>query len=333
MTLFFPDISSYQSGISLKGALAVCIKITENTDYVNPDASRAHRNAKANGCWPFFYHFLHAGNEAAQASWCFQHVKAIDGNGKTPVMLDVEPTSGSSPSVRSATKFIDAYRALGGVAHLHYFPHWYWLQKGSPSFKPLASRKVALWSSAYTTYTDSDSGTGWQPYGGQTPQIWQYTSSQNFNGYNVDFSAFRGTHAGDQSPAALADTVKQLKNLATTGSIKDPAPPPGPAPSEEEDDVRMLVNGTGKISIISLLNGSMSWISFGCDNTRTGDPPAKIRVACHSSAKSWSQVEHLQVASDKKYGFSFTERDVDMVSIQREGNDAGDEVSVGYNLG
>ena len=35
MTICYPDISSYNTGVSLSGAPAVCIKVTEGTSYVN----------------------------------------------------------------------------------------------------------------------------------------------------------------------------------------------------------------------------------------------------------------------------------------------------------
>lgn len=227
MTIWYPDISGFQAGVSLRGTVAVCCKATEGTGYVNPDYARARGNAAANGAWFFAYHFLHAGQAAAQAAHAHATV------GRTPLMLDVEPTTGSNPSLADAVAFVDAYRKLGGVIGLVYLPRWYWsgglrllrqaasqgiigrrselanprpediIAMGSPSLAPLASRGMHLVSSSYTAY--SDTGPGWQPYGGLTPAVWQYTSSFAFNGYRVDFNAFKGTV--DQLQAAAAGTV------------------------------------------------------------------------------------------------------------------------------
>lgn len=188
MTLFYPDISGFNSGISLAGASAVCCKVTESTWYLNPDYARAKADAAAHGVFFFAYHFLVAGNGAAQAQWCFQHA------GKTPVMLDVENEGSSNPTPADVLDFMLEFTKLGGIVHLVYLPHWYWHNNlGSPDLTPLETNGLHLVSSNYTTY--SDTGPGWAPYGGVTPAIWQYTDAQPFNGQNLDFNAFRGTLA------------------------------------------------------------------------------------------------------------------------------------------
>lgn len=197
MTIRYPDIASYQAGISLKGIPAVGIKATEGTSYINPDYLPALVRAGAALAFPFAYHFLAAGNGGAQADFCYSKV------GKLPLMLDFEPVEGSRPSypaVADALAFIDEYRKRGGLVYLLYLPKWYWSRKtsdhglGSPSLQPFIDRKMALVSSAYGfTYTDADTGAGWQPYGGIGPKVWQYTSSASLNGFQVDFNAYRGT--------------------------------------------------------------------------------------------------------------------------------------------
>jgi Glycosyl hydrolases family 25/Putative peptidoglycan binding domain len=211
MTVHFPDISGYQSGISLAGAPAACIKATEGASWANSDFGPALGRARAAGAFAMAYHFLHAGSPAAQAA----HAHAVAGG--TPLMLDTEPAGSSRPSLGDACAFTDAYRQLGGTCSLVYFPRWYWGQLGSPSLAPLARRGCSLWSSAYTAYTDDDHGAGWMPYGGMTPSVWQYTDSRAFSGQRVDFSAFRGTLDG-------------LRALAGYATAPPPPPPPPPFP-------------------------------------------------------------------------------------------------------
>jgi hypothetical protein len=187
MTIFYPDISSFQAGVSISGAPAVCIKATEGTGYANPDYGPALGRARSAGAFAFAYHFLHAGNAGGQAAWCRQHV------GQVPLMLDFEPTPVSRPSLGDALTFLDAFRSDGGICHLCYFPHWYWQQLGSPGLGGLASRGQHLVSSSYSSYTDDAHGPGWLPYGGMTPAIWQYTDSHNLNGVSCDYNAFKGT--------------------------------------------------------------------------------------------------------------------------------------------
>ena len=205
MTIHFPDVSPFQGGIPLAGAVAACLKTTEGSSWsagkwFTDAVARAH----AAGAFPMAYHFLHQGNGAGQAAWCNSR------DGGLPLMLDCEPTGLSKPTVADAAAFVDAYRKGGGVCNLIYFPHWYHGQLGSPSLGPLVSRKMALWSSAYTAY--SDSGPGWAGYGGMNPAIWQFTDKQAFGGQHVDFSAFKGT-------------VAQLRALATGGAAAPAADP------------------------------------------------------------------------------------------------------------
>lgn len=207
MTIHFPDVSPFQGGISLAGAVAAALKTTEGAGWsagkwFTDAVARAH----ASGTYPVAYHFLHQGNAAGQAGWCNSR------DGGLPLMLDLEPTGSSHPTVSDGTGFIDAYRRAGGICNLLYLPHWYWQQMGSPSLAPFAQRKMALWSSAYTAY--SDQGPGWAGYGGMNVTIWQHTDKQAFNSQHVDFSAFKGTKA-------------QLIALATGGA---PVPAADPHP-------------------------------------------------------------------------------------------------------
>jgi peptidoglycan hydrolase-like protein with peptidoglycan-binding domain len=211
MTIFYPDISAFQAGISVAGATAVCVKATEGSGWFSSDYDRAMAQAKADGVFAFAYHFLHAGNVSAQAAWCFSHVAA------TPLMLDFEPTLGSDPTIVDAVGFMNAYRSMGGKITLNYFPHWYWQQLGSPSLSPLAS--LGLVSSVYTTYADASSAAGWLPYGGVSPVVWQYTNAGRLAGSgSIDFNAYRGTLA-------------EFETLVSGAVMPPPLPPPPPSPA------------------------------------------------------------------------------------------------------
>jgi glycosyl hydrolase family 25 len=182
MTIFFPDISSYEAGLIVQpGTVAVIAKATEGTYY--RDAQYANFKAQAAHVGAVFsaYHFLKAGNGAGQADYCHALV------GSTPVMLDVETEGTSKPTVQDCLDFINRLRALGGSVWGAYFPQWYWQQVGGN----LASLGVAVVASNYTAY--SDTGPGWAPYGGVTPALWQYTDKQPYGGQTMDFNAYKGT--------------------------------------------------------------------------------------------------------------------------------------------
>jgi GH25 family lysozyme M1 (1,4-beta-N-acetylmuramidase) len=223
MTIYFPDVSSAQAGISFHGALVVMVKATEGTGYLNPDYQNAKGRALASGSYFNAYHFLHQGNGTAQA----QHAYNVVGSG-VPLMLDFEPYPeiGSYPTLADAEQFIDEYRRLGGRCHFVYLPEWYWLDNlSSPSLSGMTDRRMLLWSSVYGPYTDASTGAGWLSYGGMSPTVWQYTSSLVFNGSAIDFSAFRGHYAGKEDSASVAACVAEFKALANTGSFPVPVNP------------------------------------------------------------------------------------------------------------
>lgn len=204
------------------------VKATESAGYTNPDYTNAQVRAAESSSYFCAYHFLWPGNAAQQA----QHAYNVVGK-NIPLMVDVEEESNASgkvvsaPAIADAVNFVEAYRKLGGTVYLLYLPRWYWSDNlaGAP-LAPLAALGMLTVSSDYTTYTDADTGAGWQPYGGITPTVWQYTSSMDFNGSSpVDFNAFRGHFAGKEDPASVAACLAEFKSLATTGAYPKPTPP------------------------------------------------------------------------------------------------------------
>lgn len=191
MTLYYPDVSNFQGNMSLAPNTTACFaKASEGTSYKDPYYSHYKSEAARVGALFGGYHFLHAGNASAQAANCF----AVVGPG-VPVMIDHESTTGSNPTVQDALDFTSSFRSLGGLVVLEYLPEWYWQQLGSPSLLPIAGAGLALVSSSYPSGGYSDTGSGWNAYGGVTPSIWQYTDAQSYSGQLVDFNAFRGTLA------------------------------------------------------------------------------------------------------------------------------------------
>lgn len=206
MTIFFPDISSYEDGLTIApGTVAVIAKATEGTYYRDANYAGFKAQAAAVGAVLSAYHFLKAGNGAGQAEYCHAMV------GSTPVMLDVEPEGASNPTVADCAAFIARMRQLGGRVWGVYYPRWYWSQTGGD----LASLGVALIASGYPGgYSDTDPN--WNAYGGKAPDIWQYTDKQSYGGMSVDFNAYRGTVA--QLAALINGTTP------TTGDEMDLTP-------------------------------------------------------------------------------------------------------------
>ena len=208
MTIFFPDISSYEAGLTIQpGTVAVVAKATEGTYYQDADYAGFKAQAAHVGAIFSAYHFLKAGNGAGQADYCHAMV------GSTPVMLDVETEGTSKPTTADCLAFINRMRELGGRVWGAYFPAWFWQQVGGS----LASLGVAVVSSNYTAY--SDTGPGWASYGGATPVIWQYTNAQSYGGQRMDFNAYKG------SVADLAALINGTTSTPNTGGTVPAIPP------------------------------------------------------------------------------------------------------------
>lgn len=184
MTIFYPDLSNYQAGyIVPKGTPAVVAKATEGIYYIDSSYQNFKAQAEKLGI-PFSgYHFLKAeSSPEAQAQYYYNTA------GKTPCMIDCETSGGSRPGVDWCERFIVALKDLGGRVWSVYYPRWYLSLTGGS----LAVLGVPVVASEYRSFDDSN----WPvAYGGQTPPIWQYTSTP------IDMNAFDGT------PAQLAALI------------------------------------------------------------------------------------------------------------------------------
>lgn len=223
MTLFFRDVSHYQGDYHPTGPTIA--KATEGDSFVDERYATTKARTLAGG-WPFAgYHFLATEDPRKQAA------HAINVIGHTPAMLDFETmATGGKPTFQQSLDFIDCYQNAGGILHLVYLPHWYWLQIGAPSLKPLVDRGVALISSTYAGYIDDATQyhyttgphagelTGWAPYGGMVPSIWQFTATP------IDTNAFHGSVAelgalmqtGDTTVALAPEDLVAIANKVWT---------------------------------------------------------------------------------------------------------------------
>lgn len=185
MTITFPDVSHYQAGLNLSGAVACIAKATQGTGYVDTSYQNFKTQAARLGIPFAAYHWLDTTSATAQA----QHAYSVVG-ADTPLMIDDEQ---GKVNVPHTLEFVVQYRKLGGLVVLEYVPHWIWEASGFPSLAPLATVGLKVVASNYPAAGYSDAGPGWQGYGGILPTVWQYTDKQLFNGQRVDFNAFRGT--------------------------------------------------------------------------------------------------------------------------------------------
>ncbi|HEU4360776.1 MAG TPA: GH25 family lysozyme [Mycobacterium sp.] len=202
MTLFYPDCSNNNWGSTSdairfleqlvpEGFSGMCHKVSEGSYYEDPYWPPVQQWCEQNNLPVIGYHYVTTDDPAAQ-------VRTWQGNGGgTLAMLDWEENGGN---LTNLTGVVEAFHAAGITVQLGYYPQWYWNQEGAGNLSQLANALVA---SAYpdgsgyasTIYTNSggNSGAGWAPYGGTTPSAWQFTSSANIAGFQVDCNAYRGS--------------------------------------------------------------------------------------------------------------------------------------------
>lgn len=228
MTIFGPDISSYQRGLDLarlSAASFVIAKASEGTYYTDSAYAGWRQQAATLGKPFIWYHFLSGEDATAQA----RHTVACVGDPKLPGMLDIESEGSFSPTFAQVLAYIDAARAAGLNLCLAYLPRWYWQQLGSPDLMPLAARGVRLISSAYpggagapAALYPGDSAAGWQPYGGMPPLIYQFTNRASDAGLPLDYNAFRGSTA-ELATILRGDTVSYIMTAGWQNDYPDVA--------------------------------------------------------------------------------------------------------------
>lgn len=250
MTIFGPDLASYQAGLdvaTLTDAAFVTAKCTEGATYVNPDYEGWRTSAKGAGKVFWWYHFLvTTSSPAAQAA----HVKTNCGDPTLPGMVDFEPEAGSQPSFAFLVSCIDALVAEGLHPKLVYAPQWYIDQLGVTDLTALTSRGILLVSSDYPGAAGTgpnqyaadggDEGAGWKPYANVKPSvvptIWQFTDRASEGGQLVDYNAFRGT--ADELAALLKEPPP---------TVSAPAPPSNPYPQIQQGSAGDAVRTAQKL--------------------------------------------------------------------------------------
>jgi hypothetical protein len=288
MTIFYPDVSHRQSGLTIQpGTVAVCAKSSEGTTFHDPAYAGFREQAAGVGAVFFAYHYLHRGDAAAQADYCHGIV------GDVPVMIDCEATD-DVPTVSDCLAFAAELRAAGGRCPLVYLPQWYWRDKlGSPSLAPLAQAGLNLVSSDYTNY--SDTGPGWNPYGGMTPAVWQYTDSQSYGGYSVDFDAYRGTI--DQFRTLLTGTLEDEDDLMPAFSTH--ALPEGFAfHADGTIDLTKVVELAVPPANGGALPWGAAWLSLATD---LGTGPVTVRLATKADGHAWGVETVTLKATDDRH--------------------------------
>lgn len=216
----------FQAGLDIEAVRAegfdvMAVKVSEGTDnsYLSAGSAGWLARGKACGLLTLGYHYLHPGNEVAQAH-TFADALLTTG---VPGMIDAEALAadGRTPTLTAAgiRAFMAAMAGFDGVhVAFLYLPHWYWQAMVSPSLAGLP----ALWGSSYVAGSgpaaalySGVSPTLWQSYGDLSVLMLQFTDQAQVAGQKIDANAFLGTRA---QLAALLGCVP------TTATEDDPVP-------------------------------------------------------------------------------------------------------------
>lgn len=203
MVVFVADISNWQGALDAgrvvrEGYAAVVAKATEGTDFRDARFGTYIAQTVAAGGIPGAYHFLRAGDGAAQARSFHTRIVEFGGPDGWLVQLDCE----ADASYATAKAFaVEWARLTGGHPLLLYTGTWWWgaaARAGwdGPAVTPL------LWHSHYVTGSDAGSvlygqvgDSWWTPgYGGWAhAALLQFSSTALVAGQKIDVSAFRGS--------------------------------------------------------------------------------------------------------------------------------------------
>lgn len=262
MTLFYVDVSHYDwdrnngkidwAKLHQGGMDIMIARATYGDPSVYAPATRNFKElvagAKANGfSLTGGYHNLIRGGTDSIARQVDFFRKELDAADADWAMVDVEPyqaliNNNLWPTWESVLSFAARWKQVEKDRKLtFYIARWVWeswLGRVSMVDLPgaLISARYAMGTkqgSPTELYSQSlgDNGTGWQPYGGIVPSVWQFTSNGVVPGKidPTDINAFKGTLAQFEDMVLMPepvtpkpDVLPTFKNGARTLSLKTP---------------------------------------------------------------------------------------------------------------
>lgn len=208
MTLFIPDISHHQQGISIdalrnEGAAALIARVGQGagrrsngqTYGTTRDRQWVRHRDEARRVGLPLVAYWYVGN-LVSADENARLAEEWAGDKSIPWMIDHEDASGS---LDFYCQVVRAFRKRGMRVILGYVPRWYWdsqgrgdLSCGPPLVNSRYSGAAGAPAAIYAGF-GGDSGPGWTDFGGQDVLLWQFTNKGLMAGRPIDVSAYRGT--------------------------------------------------------------------------------------------------------------------------------------------
>jgi GH25 family lysozyme M1 (1,4-beta-N-acetylmuramidase) len=344
------DRSNWQTVGPWHGLDFGIVKATEGLTYRDPVFTSNWANMHAAGITRGAYHFFHPELSAAGQAEYFVSAVRDEGLADTDILVsDTEITAGADGTLlagpeaarRSALISVDSTGQVRIAAETHDIPV---SLPSAAAFPPAAlafldevrqlcprnpvvlytNLSIAaqlsscagfpLWIAYPASAAPSLSGTAWKRW-----TLWQWAFSGGYD--DCDRDAFNGTAA-------------ELRSWASSYAPKPPPAPP--KPKLLEDDMPQLNAGSGAVTAIAVAPGSATQLHFSSDASGQGMAAPALRVAVHSKAGGWLQIEGKDATQPYVLpatggaALAFTAKDVDGVSVTRYPQ--GDNVAVGYTL-
>lgn len=229
MVTYGIDVASWQRGIDMgrvarEGFSFAVVKVTEGTGYVNPEARAQIDGALNAGLLVAQYHFLNRENVDAQVSHILRNCRK-----DLPIAIDFEhdPQNGSLPLWGQATEMRDKLKSSFPSVGI-YTNEADWKKAGSVSLESwdwVWKAKYAYNEGGFASVVyERAPDWGWNPFGGRTPDVWQFTDKATCAGMSVDGNAYKGSAA-------------QLKALWHCTRPTSPTPRPAPADTRPSGEV------------------------------------------------------------------------------------------------
>lgn len=227
------DVSSYQPTSTTKyskaGAQFVIVKVSEGTNYRNPNAKAQVASAKANNLLPMAYHFANFSSSSSraksEADYAIASAKAVKLPAGSYLAIDWETSSGNSTSgsrnanTSAIMAFMKKVKAAGYQPLL--YSGSYLLNNAINTSTVTAAYPNSLWVAYYTSSGRIDA-----PDFSYFPSmngviIWQFT--ENWKGLNVDGNIsvlpLSISSSSSKTPASQAPVSKTKKKIMSKSYV------------------------------------------------------------------------------------------------------------------
>lgn len=284
MTLKVIDISSYQTSdaVNTPGTDAVVVKVSQGTDYINPNCDSQYQEAKRQGKLLGLYHYLNGVDAKAEARFFVDNSTGYWQNDPVILWADWEGgNNGAWGNGAYVAEFIAEVNRLVGVACCGIYTG----VDGVNQTGSYLAATTPLWFAAYPDLRDSwdapDFMYSIKPW--ETLTMWQFTDSEG----RLDRSIFYGD----------SDTWNKLSVKPNGSSTPTPSPQPTPPTASYSTSGKNLETMAGDVQSGKVGDGDTRKVNLG--NYYTGI----MAIVNERAGAIDGSTSHSILADETKKGF------------------------------